>query len=78
MKYTVVYSTTDQPDMVAYVLIIVPEDCQDPEKFAILKFSELFKRCFGNELNFIIRDIHPGYERKEPHKIEESESYENH
>lgn len=68
MKWTVAYSTTDIQDQVCFTPIDVPLSIAPRNRVAYChhKFAEIFRACFGNELNYIIRDIHPGYERKEP------------
>jgi len=71
MKWTVAYSTTDIADQVCFCPIEVPIHIpkNSRETFCQIKFAEVFRACFGNTLQYIIHDIHEGYERKEPEKI---------
>ena len=70
MKWTVAYSTTDMPEEVCYTPIDMPINIASHNRVAFChqKFAEIFRACFGNSLDYIIRDIHPGYEPKEPEK----------
>lgn len=71
MKWTVVYSCEDELGMVAYAPIDVPDHvskihCED---WVRSKFAEIWGKVFGDELGYLIREIHEGYERKEPEKL---------
>jgi hypothetical protein len=71
MKWTVAYSSEDELGMVAYAPVEVPPEIpphRQPE-FVKCKFVEIWDKVFGDTLGFVIREIHEGYERKEPHAI---------
>ena len=60
--YTVVYSTNDFPNTVMYAPVEAPNELK-----AQIKFTEVFRKCFGNSLHFTIREVRYGYKRTEPH-----------
>lgn len=67
--WTIVYADKERLDYACYAPIEVPEDIpgEDRPTWVYQKFSEIFCKTFGDSADFIILDIYPGYERKEPH-----------
>lgn len=63
MKWTVEYSTTDFPEETCKVPIEVPITTSKHvrEAWCKQKFNYIFRQCFGNTLNYIIRNVYEGY-----------------